>query len=173
MPRQPLADVVAPSLRVLFVGINPGLRSAALGHHFAGKGNPFWRLLHAAQLIDRPLGFLEERQLLDYGLGITNVVHRATRSADELSRDELRAGVAALDRKVRRLTPSVVALVGISIYRAIYGGAASAGPGAKAERFAGAELFVLPNPSGRNASYPGFEDKLVWYRKLRRRLDPL
>jgi TDG/mug DNA glycosylase family protein len=169
MPR--ISDILAPNLRALFVGINPGLRSAALGHNFAGKGNPFWRLLHAARLIDRPLAFVEERRLLDYGLGITNVCARPSRSASELTRDELAAGAKSLERKVRRLKPRAVVLVGLTIYQQIYGREATPGPGAKPQRFGGAGLFVVPNPSGLNASFPGFQSKLVWFEALREWLD--
>jgi len=169
MPR--LRDVIAPDLRALFVGINPGLRSWEVGHHFAGKGNPFWRLLHAAGLVDRPIGCADERQLLDWGLGITNVCPRASRSASELSRDELAAGARALERRVRRLRPRAVVFVGLTIYRQIFGRAAVAGAGAKPQTFGGARIFVVPNPSGLNASFPGFADKLVWFEALRDWLD--
>lgn len=169
MPR--LSDIVAPGLRALFVGINPGLRSAALGHNFAGKGNPFWRLLYAAELVDRPIGFAEERALLGYGLGITNVCARPSRSASELTRQELAAGAKALERKVRRLRPRAVVLVGLTIYQQIFGREATPGPGAKPQRFGGAALFVVPNPSGLNASFPGFQSKLVWFAALREWLD--
>jgi TDG/mug DNA glycosylase family protein len=165
MPR--LRDVVAPQLRALFVGINPGLRSWELGHNFAGRGNPFWRLLHAAGLIDRPIEFTEERRLLDCGFGITNVCARPTRSAGELSRAELAAGARALERRVRRLRPAVVVFVGLTIYQQIFGRLATPGAGAKPERFGGARVFVVPNPSGLNASFPGFAHKLVWFEALR------
>lgn len=165
MPR--LRDIVAPGLRALFVGINPGLRSWALGHNFAGRGNPFWRLLYAARLIDRPLGFADERQLLDYGLGITNLCARPSRSAGELSRDELAAGARALERRVRRWRPRAVVFVGLTIYQQIFGRAATPGAGAKPQRFAGARVFVVPNPSGLNASFPGFAHKLRWFDELR------
>ena len=169
MPRLP--DLIAPHLRALFVGINPGLRSWQVGHHFAGKTNPFWRLLHASGLVDEPLTFLDERRLLDHGLGITNVCARATRSAGELGREELAAGARTLERKVRRFAPRAVVLVGITIYQQIFGREATAGPGAKPQRFGGAPLFVLPNPSGLNASFPGFQSKLVWFEALRDWLD--
>jgi TDG/mug DNA glycosylase family protein len=106
--------------------------------------------------------------LLEFGLGVTNVCPRATRSAAELSPAELREGVRALREKVASLQPRVVALVGVSLYRTVVPGAPQLGPGAKRARFLGARLFVLPNPSGRNAAYPGFRDKLVWYRRLAR-----
>ncbi|HEY2744780.1 MAG TPA: mismatch-specific DNA-glycosylase [Polyangia bacterium] len=164
-----LSDIVAPRLRALFVGINPGLRSAALGHNFAGKGNPFWRLLYAARLIDRPLGFAEERALLDYGLGITNVCARPSRSASELTRQELAAGARSLERKVQRLQPRTVVLVGLTIHQQIFGRRAT--PGAKPETLGGAPVFVVPNPSGLNASFPGFQSKLIWFEALREWLD--
>src|SRR5882672_12971816 len=129
MPR--LKDIVAPNLRALFVGINPGLRSAALGHNFAGPGNPFWRLLHAARLVDRPLTFSEERALVDYGLGITNVCARPSRSAAELTRAELAAGALLLEKRVRRWRPGAVVFVGLTIYQQIFGRDATPGAGAK------------------------------------------
>jgi TDG/mug DNA glycosylase family protein len=142
-----------------------------LGHHFSGPGNPFWRLLHAAGLTDALLRPDEGERLLAVGLGITNVCPRPTRSAAELSRDELREGAAALREKVARLRPALVALVGVSLYPVVVAGGREPGPGAKRAPLAGARLFVLPNPSGLNASYPGFDEKLVWFRRLRRVLD--
>jgi TDG/mug DNA glycosylase family protein len=150
------------------VGINPGLRSEALGHHFAGRGNPFWRLLHAAELIPEPLDFARDRELLRYGFGITNVCPRATRSASELTREELRAGAISLVRKVRRLEPRVVVFVGLTIYQLVFGPRAERGAGAKPERMGEARVFVVPNPSGLNASFPGFAHKLEWFVALRR-----
>ena len=166
-----LSDIVGPNLRALFVGINPGLRSAALGHNFAGKGNHFWRLLFAARLVDRPISFAEERQLLEYGLGITNVCARPSRAASELTRAEFAAGARALERKVRRLGPRTVVLVGLTIYQQMFGRHAEKGPGAKPQTLGGAPIFVVSNPSGLNASFPGFESKLVWYRALAEWLD--
>jgi TDG/mug DNA glycosylase family protein len=166
-----IKDIVAPELRALFVGINPGLRSAALGHNFAGPGNPFWRLLYAARLIDRPLGFAEERALVDYGLGITNLCARPSRSAAELSRAERAAGARALERRVVRLRPRAVVFVGLTIYQQLFGRQATRGAGAKPQRFGGAPVFVVPNPSGLNASFPGFQQKLVWFEALRVWLD--
>lgn len=169
MPR--IRDIVAPNLRALFVGINPGLRSAALGHNFAGKGNPFWRLVHAAGLVDRAIGFVEERELLRYGLGITNVCARPSRSAAELTRAEMAAGARALERRVRRWKPGAVVFVGLTIYQQIFARDAVPGPGAKPQTFGGAPIFVVPNPSGLNASFPGFQSKLVWFTALREWLD--
>jgi len=161
-----LRDVIAPELRVLFVGINPGLRSAEIGHHFGGRTNPFWRLLHASHLTPEQLPPEEDARLVEWGLGITNLCARPSRAAAELTRDELRAGARILRRKVARLHPRAVALVGISLYKQIFPDGKSPGPGAKPDRLAGVPVFVLPNPSGLNASFPGFAHKKVWFDRL-------
>lgn len=162
----PLPDLLVPRPRVLLVGINPGLRSEARGHHFAGNGNPFWRLLHAARLTPVLLEPEEDARLTEFGLALTNLCPRATRAAAELSAAELAAGRRALDRKIRRLKPRLVAFVGVSIYHVFFPKPSTPGPGLKSETLHGARVFVLPNPSGLNASYPGFNDKLVWFRRL-------
>jgi TDG/mug DNA glycosylase family protein len=163
----PVHDVLTPHPRILFVGINPGLRSEAVGHHFAGPGNPFWRLLYAARLVPVSLTHDEEQRLPEFGLALTNLCPRATRSAAELSAEEMERGKQVLKKKIRRLRPAVVAFVGITIYRQFFGRDGSAGPGPKAETIDGARVFVLPNPSGLNASFPGFMHKLVWFERLR------
>jgi TDG/mug DNA glycosylase family protein len=167
-PERSLRDVVAPGLRLLFVGINPSLASAAAGHHFAGPGNPFWRLLHASDLTPVLLRPADDGLLLDLGLGITNLCPRATRSAAELTRAEQDEGARELREKVAALAPRWVALVGLSLYPVVFPKGAERGPGAKRRRLAGARLYVLPNPSGLNASYPGFAHKLVWFERLAR-----
>jgi TDG/mug DNA glycosylase family protein len=166
-----LRDVTAPNLRLLFVGINPGLRSAEIGHHFGGRTNPFWRLLHAVGLTPELLPPEEDRRLVEWGLGITNLCARPTRAADELTKDELRRGAKILHKKVARLRPRAVALVGISLYKQVFPTGKVAGPGAKPETLAGIPVFVLPNPSGLNASFPGFSQKRVWFANLRKWLD--
>ena len=171
MPR--LRDVLPERPRALFVGINPGQRSGALGHHFAGKGNPFWRLLVASGLTPELIAPEDDQRLGDFGFGLTNICPRTTRTAAELTPDELRRGARTLRRKVARARPRVLALVGITIYPLLFEGRHSGGPGPKADRVAGAQVFVLPNPSGLNASYPGFESKLVWFRGLREHLEAL
>jgi TDG/mug DNA glycosylase family protein len=163
-----LRDVVVDHPRVLLVGINPGLRSGALGHHFAGRGNPFWRLLHASRLTPVLLDCTEDQRLAEFGIALTNLCARTTRTAAELTRAEIARGRAALARKIAAWTPAVVAFVGISLYRIFFPRAATGGPGAKPEEISGARVFVVPNPSGLNASFPGFADKLIWFRKLRR-----
>jgi TDG/mug DNA glycosylase family protein len=145
-------DVIAPGLRVLFVGINPGLYSAAVGHHFARPGNRFWRVLQAAGFTRRLLSAAEDRELLALGIGITNLVERATASAAELAAEELVRGARRLERKVRRYRPAVVAVVGLLAYREGFG-RPQARVGPQRERIGDARLWVLPNPSGLNARY--------------------
>lgn len=159
---------LCPHPRILFVGINPSLRSAEVGHHFAGPGNPFWRLLHAARLVPEPLTYVDDARVVEFGLALTNIVARPTREASELAPADYARGRVALARLIRRVRPGVIAFVGSTVYRAFVGSRATPGAGPKPERIAGARVFVVPNPSGRNAAYPGFEDKLVWFRRLAR-----
>jgi double-stranded uracil-DNA glycosylase len=172
----PLKDILVPRPRILFVGINPSLRSEAVGHHFAGPGNPFWRLLYAARLVPVELTHTEDRRLAEFGLALTNLCPRATRAASELGREEIERGKRTLVSKVRRLRPEVIAFVGVTIDREFFGRdsravsgrqATKAGAGGKSELLCGARVFVLPNPSGLNASFPGFKHKLVWFERLR------
>jgi TDG/mug DNA glycosylase family protein len=164
----PLRDVLKPRPRILFVGINPSLRSEQMGHHFASPGNPFWRLLYAAKLVPVELTYEEDARLVEFDLALTNVCARATRSAAELSTAEVIAGNRVLARKIKRVQPRVVAFVGVGIYRTFFGIAQGDGAGPKEERIFGARVFVLPNPSGLNANYPGFKDKLIWFERLRK-----
>src|SRR4051794_22501922 len=147
-----IRDVVGPDLRVLFCGINPGLYSAATGHHFARPGNRFWPALHRAGFTPRQLAPAEERQLLALGCGITNLVSRATAAADELTADELIRGARRLEAKVRRFRPKVVAFAGIGAYRTAFG-RKTAALGRQPEDLAGAQVWVLPSPSGLNAHH--------------------
>jgi TDG/mug DNA glycosylase family protein len=147
-----IPDVIAPGLNVLFVGINPSLWSGAVGLHFARPGNRFWRTLHEAGFTDRLLMPHENRVLLEHGLGVTNLVNRATASADELEPEEFRRGARRIQVKARRYRPRVVAFVGIGAYRLAFG-RPRARPGRQEQRLAGATLWVLPNPSGRTAGY--------------------
>jgi TDG/mug DNA glycosylase family protein len=162
-----LPDIIGVSPRILLVGINPSIRSEQVGHHFASPGNPFWRLLFASGLIPVELKHEDDTRLPEFGLALTNLCSRATRSAADLTTDEMNRGARTLVAKIRRANPQVVAFVGVSIYRRIFGGAASLGAGLKTETIAGAHVFVLPNPSGLNASFPGFKDKLIWFEQLR------
>lgn len=145
-------DVIAPGLRVLFCGINPGLYTAAIGHHFGRPGNRFWTVLHRAGFTDRVRSPFEERELLDIGLGITNVVNKATRTAEELDADELHEGARIVERKVRRYRPRALAVLGLGAYRTAFG-RERAKVGRQAERIGDTTVWVLPNPSGRTASY--------------------
>jgi TDG/mug DNA glycosylase family protein len=154
----PLRDRIRPGVRVLFVGINPGVRSALTGHHFAGYSNRFWTLLHESGLVPRPVTCEDDERLPDFGYGITNLVPRASPGIGDLRPDDYEAGRAALFAKVRRFRPEVVALVGVTLYRALFGprvGTSRPGPalGLREETIQGARVFVLPNPSGRNANF--------------------
>src|SRR5882672_10624127 len=145
-------DVIAPGLRVLFCGINPGLYTAAVGHHFARPGNRFWPALHASGFTPRLYGPAEQDLLLDLGLGITNVVARTTASADELTRDEYLAGAVVLTKKVRRYTPAWLAIVGIGAHRIAFG-RRDAVVGPQEHTIGDTRIWVLPNPSGLNAHW--------------------
>jgi double-stranded uracil-DNA glycosylase len=147
-----IPDIVAPGLRVLFSGINPSLYSAAMGHHFARPGNRFWPTLHRSGFTPRQLRPEEQEQLLGLGLGITNIVARATARADELTDQELRDGGRALLAKAERLAPRWLAVVGVTAYRTAFG-QASAAVGPQDLTAGSTRLWVLPNPSGLNASY--------------------
>ncbi len=161
-----IGDVVAPDLEVLFCGINPGLYSAAVGHNFARPGNRFWRALHGAGFTDRVLSPFEERDLLHFGLGITNLVERATASASELSPQELRKGARLLESKARRFRPHVVAVLGVGAYRTGFlRPRARIGP--QREAVASSRLWVLPNPSGVNAHFQ-LPDLVSAFSELRR-----
>ena len=157
--------VLAAGLRVVFCGINPSLYSAAVGHHFARPGNRFWRTLHGAGFTDRLLSPFEDRLLLDYGLGCTNLVERATARADELGPEELRAGGERLDRLAHDLRPRWLAVLGVGAYRAAFQRPdAVAGPQELGVGCAG--VWLLPNPSGLNAHYQ-LPDLVAAYGPLR------
>jgi TDG/mug DNA glycosylase family protein len=147
-----LPDVIAPHLRVLFVGINPGLYSGAVGHHFARPGNRFWPALHKAGFTERQLSPFEERELLKLGYGITNIVKHSSAAASELSRAELEMGGRNLKAKVRRHRPRIVAVLGLEAFRIAFG-QPKAVFGPQEDHIGSSQLWVLPNPSGLNASY--------------------
>ncbi len=162
-------DVIAPGLRVLFCGINPGLYTAAVGHHFARPGNRFWPALHASGFTDRLLSPFEERELLQLRLGVTNVVARATAAASELSHDDFVKGGRVLRSKVRRYHPRIVAVLGVGAYRAAFA-RPKAVVGEQDEQIPGARVWVLPNPSGLNANYQ-LDELSRLFRALRRAVD--
>jgi double-stranded uracil-DNA glycosylase len=177
-----LRDRIAPGVRVLFVGINPGVRSAETGHHFAGFSNRFWKLLHDARLVPDAITYEDDDRLPEWGYGITNIVPRATAGMDDLRPEEYRAGARTLLQKIRRYRPEVVALVGVTVWRALLAAsgesaartrpvalgfqpAAALGTGGQALP-AATRLIVLPNPSGRNANY-SYQQMLRVYSLLR------
>ena len=145
-------DVIAPNLRVLFCGINPGLYTAAVGHHFARPGNRFWPALYAGGFTDRLLSPFDELELLQSGYGITNVVARTTNSADQLKREEIVAGGEQLRAKVLHYRPRVLAVLGVGAYRTAFN-RPKATIGRQEETIGDTVLWVLPNPSGLNANY--------------------
>jgi TDG/mug DNA glycosylase family protein len=169
MSLPPLNDRVRPPVRVLFVGINPGIRSAITGHHFAGHSNRFWKLLFDARLVPEPITYADDRRLPEWGLGITNLVPRATPGIDTLKPAEFVAGARVLRRKLRRWQPEVIALVGVTLYRSLFACRPSVpvALGLQADLLEGARVFVLPNPSGRNANF-SYAEMLAAFRALRR-----
>ena len=170
-----LQDRIQSGLRVLFVGINPGVRSAVTGHHFAGYSNRFWKVLSESGLVPESIRYQDDDRLLEFDLGITNLIARPRPGIGDLRPAEYINGWKILDRKIRRYRPKVVALVGITLYRAILpllssdsGKLPQAGiPGLQPLKIHGAHLFVLPNPSGRNANF-SYAEMLDAFVKLRR-----
>ncbi|HEY3103250.1 MAG TPA: G/U mismatch-specific DNA glycosylase [Pyrinomonadaceae bacterium] len=160
-----LPDVIAPNLRVLFCGINPGLYTAAVGHHFARPGNRFWPALHQSGFTDRLLSSFEERELLKLGIGISNVVPHATASASELTRQDFIAGGRVLAAKVKRYRPRIVAILGVGAYRGAFA-QPKAQVGEQEQEIHNARVWVLPNPSGLNANYQ-LPELVKLFRKLR------
>jgi double-stranded uracil-DNA glycosylase len=156
---QLLKDRIRTPVRVLLVGINPGVRSSQVGHHFAGPSNRFWKLLY---------------RLPEWGFGMTNLIPRPTPGIDTLRAEEYVAGAKALRRKVRRLKPAMVAFIGVTLFRSLFnkrpGEPVATGP--QDERFEGVRVFVLPNPSGRNANF-SYAEMLDAFTRLRRALDRL
>jgi double-stranded uracil-DNA glycosylase len=164
----PLRDRIAPGVKVLLVGINPGVRSALTGHHFAGYSNRFWKLLYEARLVPEPITYQDDDRLPEWGFGVTNIVPRPSPGIDTLTRAEYVEGRLRLRRKIARCRPQVVAMVGVTVFRAMF--PERKGPialGLQPERLSNAAVFVLPNPSGRNANY-SYAEMLAAFRSLRR-----
>ena len=164
-----LRDRIEAGLRVLFVGINPGQRSEAIGHHFAGYSNRFWPLLYDSKLVTERISAEDDDRLAEWGLGITNLIARMTPGIDTLRQEEYVAGARVLRRKIRRFKPAIVALVGVSIYRSLFNvrSGTHVSLGLQAETLEGARVFVLPNPSGRNANF-SYAEMLDAFKALRR-----
>lgn len=170
-----LKDRIRPGLRVLFVGINPGVRSALTGHHFAGFSNRFWKLLSDSRLVPEPIRYEDDDRLPDWGLGITNLIARPSPGISDLHPAEYVQGWKTLERKIRRYRPAYVALVGVTLYREIQSfldgaqgrHARRIQPGPQGRTIHGARIFVLPNPSGRNANF-SYAEMLRAFRALAR-----
>ncbi|OLF53894.1 G/U mismatch-specific DNA glycosylase [Pseudomonas chlororaphis] len=160
-----LEDILAAHLAVVFCGINPGLTAAAQGHHFAGRGNRFWRTLHLAGFTPQPLRPEQDRSLLHYRCGLTAVVERPTARADQLSLEEFRAAAARFEHKIARHAPRFVAFLGKAAYSALSGQRDIAW-GLQPNTFGNAAVWVLPNPSGRNLAF-SLEQLVEAYRQLR------
>ena len=172
MPYPLLKDRLRPPVRVLLVGINPGVRSSQVGHHFAGPSNRFWKLLHESRLVPEPIGWKDDDRLHEWGFGITNLVARPTPGIDTLRTEEYVAGAKILRRKIRRVKPEVVAFIGVTLFRSVFGRRAGqpVALGLQGERLEGARVFVLPNPSGRNANFT-YGEMLDAFVRLRRALE--
>jgi double-stranded uracil-DNA glycosylase len=167
-PLPSLRDRIRPGVRVLFVGINPGVRSSLTGHHFAGFSNRFWKLLFESRLVPERIGYQDDDRLPDWGYGITNIVARPTAGIDALEAREYVEGRARLRRKVLRYKPAVVALVGVTVFRALFPDVkGDVSPGLQRQRIGAAELFVVPNTSGRNAHF-SYQEMLAAFRSLAR-----
>jgi len=185
-----LRDRIRPGVRLLLVGINPGVRSAITGHHFAGFSNRFWKLLWEARLVPEPITFKDDDRLSDWGIGITNLIARPTPGINDLRPAEYVEGWRVLERKIGRFKPPVVALVGVTLYRAILplllasednedndgqpprrSNIAPLTVGLQKARIGESRLFVLPNPSGRNANF-SYAEMLDAFTQLARHLRP-
>jgi TDG/mug DNA glycosylase family protein len=170
--RRRLTDRIDPGVRVLLVGINPGVRSAQTGHHFAGPSNRFWKLLYASGLISEAITYEDDARLPEWGLGMTNLVARPSPGIDDLRPSEYVEGWKALEEKIGVYRPEIVALVGVTLYRALWrvlGHAKNPDirPGFQRATVHGARIFVLPNPSGRNANF-SYQEMLDAFKALRR-----
>ncbi|POF44431.1 double-stranded uracil-DNA glycosylase [Pseudomonas laurylsulfativorans] len=164
-----LEDILAGELAVIFCGINPGLTAAAQGHHFAGRGNRFWRTLHLAGFTPEQVQPENDRTLLNYRCGLTAVVERPTASADQLSLHEFSAAAAGFEQKIARHAPRFVAFLGKAAYSALSGQRDIAW-GLQGKTFGNASVWVLPNPSGRNRAF-SLEQLVTAYRELRLAVD--
>jgi TDG/mug DNA glycosylase family protein len=165
---KPLRDRIAPGVQVLFVGINPGIRSAVTGHHFAGFSNRFWKLLFESKLVPERLTFEDDDRLPEFGYGITNIVARPTPGIDTLRPEEYVRGRSRLRAKVARFRPPVVVMVGVTVFRAMFPERKGrVEPGLQPETLGDSAVFVVPNPSGRNANFT-YGEMLDAFRQLKR-----
>ena len=163
-----LPDHLASNLTIVFVGINPGLRSAEVGHHYAGHSNRFWKLLYDAALVPEPLTYRDDGRLPQWGIGLTNLVARPTAGIDGLTAEDYARGRLELIKKIRRYRPGVVALLGITLYPALFpleSKQRGRKPGLQSVTIYDSRIVLLPNPSGRNAAYP-YDSLLNAFRTL-------
>ena len=172
-----LTDCIEPGVRLLLIGINPGVMSATTGHHFAGPTNKFWRLLYESGIVPEPVTHEDDVRLPTWGIGMTNLVARPTPGIDTLRPEEYLEGWQILEKKIGRYRPEIVAFVGITMYRALWKVIAQEGgpeirPGFQKATVHGARLYVLPNPSGRNAHF-SYADMLTAFRALARAMRKL
>ena len=182
-----LTDCIEPGVRLLLIGINPGVMSATTGHHFAGPTNRFWRLLYESGIVPEPVTHEDDVRLPQWGIGMTNLVARPTPGIDTLRPQEYREGWTSLEQKIERYRPEIVAFVGVTMYRALWkviaqgalaspkptgGGGPDIKPGFQKATIHGARIFVLPNPSGRNAHF-SYADMLASFRALARAMRKL
>jgi thymine-DNA glycosylase len=165
----PITDYLRPGLDLLFVGINPGLRSESAGHHYAGPGNHFWPLLFESGIVPEPLTFADDARVLEYNIGLTNLVQRSSRSMDDLTPTEMRKGAERLRKKLRTYRPKIVCFNGKRIYEVFVGRRCDFG--LQPEKYAGAELYVMPSTSARTQTFPRATDKLPFFRELKKLLD--
>jgi TDG/mug DNA glycosylase family protein len=165
----PLPDYVRSNLDLVFVGINPGLRSEATGHHYAGPGNHFWPLLYESGLVSEPLTYVDDARVLEWNIGLTNMVARASKSITDLSLQEMREGAALLREKLLRFRPRLVAFNGKRIYEVFAGHPSTFG--LQAETLDGVRLYVMPSTSARTAAYQR-ADKLKFFLELRGLVKP-
>ncbi|GJL51032.1 MAG: mismatch-specific DNA-glycosylase [Nitrospirales bacterium] len=173
-----LPDHIKPGLEILFVGINPGTKSAKVGHHYAGHSNRFWKLLNEANFVPYPVTYHDDWRLPEWGLGLTNIVARTTPGSSVLKKGEYAEGRALFVEKVRRYRPRIIALLGVTLYPVVFPPHADSGAcrqrtssrsrvGFAPELLEGAQVMVLPNPSGRNAHY-SYHDMLKNFIELNR-----
>jgi TDG/mug DNA glycosylase family protein len=167
---QPLPDILATGLRVVFCGINPGLRAATVGYHFAGHSNRFWRVLHLAGFTPKLIAAEDDRSILKYGCGLTTAVDRPTVRAGELAKHEFRAASANLERKIQHYAPGYLAFLGKAAYAALFNQREIAW-GRQSTVFGGAKVWVLPNPSGLNCAFR-LEQLVAAYGELREAVGP-
>ncbi len=168
-----MPDLLKPDLDIVFVGINPGERSARLGHYYAGIGNQFWELLYESGLTPRKLSYHEDRLLLWYSIGLTDVVKRPSRSSSEISAQEFNRGRIDLERKLLKYDPRVVCFNGITGFSAFFGNAGRTRPGLQNFHIGRSGVFLVPSTSSRNKAHYSFEEKRRWFIKLRELRDHL